>query len=161
MTNNMPQEPEESPELAAQMTLVNDVAAQVQRVKAIYTSGQLTPELAVEELCETFLPLLQDIAERGYQTQLANEEFNAAVEDKLWPDGAAPEDGEDAPGLWPEDARVFKQLLTEYLQLLESSTDEATRVHVDERVKVIKAALARIDELTLDEEDGEETEPAN
>lgn len=157
-TNNAPasQEAEESPELVAHAQLCQDINAQVERVKSLHRSGQLTPDVAIDELCETFLPLLQDVAERAYHTQRANEDYMDAVDEKLF-DGegpAAPDAEEDAPGLWPEDARVFKMLLTEYRAVLDKLDDSGA---VSERVQLIDKALARIDELTLDdEEDGDE-----
>jgi hypothetical protein len=161
------QEGEESPELATLAQLVSDINAQVGRVKSLHQSGQLTPELATEEFCETFLPLLQDVAERAYHTQRTNEDFMDAVDAAVWPDGpdgapSAPgEEGEDAPGLWPEDAEIFKLLLTEYREVL-AKLDAGVGA-TKERMELIDKALARIDELTLDVEDGEDApeEPPN
>lgn len=159
---NAAPEPEESPEMTALTALRDDINSQVERVKSIYHSGQLTPEIAMEELCETFLPLMQDIVERAHQTQSANEDFMGAVDEKLWPDGNEPPAEEDAPGLWPEDAEPIKALLGHYREMLVGSRDEANAVRVDAEVQLIDRVLKRVNELVLsDEDDGETEEPPN
>ena len=156
-TRNAQPEPDadEPPELLAIGTLRDDINSQVARVKSIFQQGQLTPELAAEEMCETFLPLLGDLADRMYEAQSANEEgFGELYAGK-------PSEGEDPAGIWPEDAKVLKGLLNGYRKLIEDlqGRDVAIGEEAPTVFKAIDAGIALLDELTIQDDEVPEDAP--
>jgi hypothetical protein len=158
-TNHEHAADEQGPDLLGAIeALRNDTATQVQRLQGLLKSGQLTPELLSEEVCETFLPLVQDVVERIYEVQFMAQDFGNDVAKKLWPDGEG-DDGDDeiTDGLWPEDAKAFKALFAGYRQLLmdlaNRESDEATKATALQTMQVVEQAMTRVDELAIEDED--------
>jgi hypothetical protein len=122
----------------------------VNRIKGLSRQGKLDHETLTSEFAETFLPLLQDTVDKMFQVQYLAQRFGDDVAAKLWPDGE-----EDPSGLWPEDAEVFKALLTDYKHVVSASLehlDGVAKKESEKKIALIDKALVRINELTLSED---------
>jgi len=115
-----------------------------------------TPATIMQEVAETVMPLLRDYAMLSFKETVALREYLHTEVEPLLMEAAGAADSM----LRPEDAALLTQRLLAYRSLLDGSKD---RVAGDERVQVeaelgeVDKALARIAEITVeeDEDDGE------
>ena len=146
--------------LNAIQVLQKDMSEQVKRMKQLAYEGKLDHETLSGEFAETFLPLLQDTIDKVFEVQYMAQRFGDEVAAKLWPDGE-----EDPSGLWPEDAGVFKTLLTEFKSVLSSSLEQLdegiAHKETEKKIALIDKAIARVDELTLSDDEPEDGEGAD
>lgn len=157
--------PDASMDMQAINTLREDVDAQVDRVKSLFQSGQLTDDALKAEFSETFLPLIQDVVARLWQSQANNDRSFIAIEAKLWPngddegddgddDGSDADDAEPQDGLFPADAQGITILLTKFRQqqvkMLEANPTPEARTEIEQTIVAIDGCVQRVRDLTIE-----------
>ena len=135
--------------------LADETGAESERIKRELYAGELTAEKAVQEFAETCMPLLRDLTQQVFGVQQHAILFRQAASPRIWPEEDAGEDG-----LWPEDAQIFKKLLENYRALLanslEQANDDAIKTAAQKELALITRAIKRVDELTIQDDDGPE-----
>jgi len=158
--NNMPMnelnERDDGNLLVSVRALWTETEAETDRIKKAQYAGELTPAQAAQELAETCMPLMRDLAQRLFDVQNHAILFRQAASPEIWPDGDT-----DSVGIWTEDAAMFKQLISDYRDILTRSldgVDGAAKAEHSKQITLATRALKRLDELTIQDEDEDEPE---
>lgn len=112
---------------------------------------------APAEVRDTVMSLLNDLSKLVQDNVLYLRDWADEVSDELWGDEAAPAGDDDDSVLLPEDAELFRSCLAVLHASLAASsqqvTDETQRAEVVGLIAQVERALARIAEITVDDDD--------